>query len=377
MGNNSSIDNSNKKFSNSCYGATNDNGNICNTCNDVVNAYKSYNWAYDTKNFSQCDIPSSSSYCYGADGANNCNTCNRVVDAYKRGNYSYDPKYFAQCDAMPPLNAYSDYIKYDNLLLTDGSNKQETTNRPLNCAQECVNDPNCRGVNIIMNTENKDADGYDYEDTKKVTCEYVNNICYSNTQTTNPNSTFLAKKYNLHFENNTPYLLKNNGVCLTNATSRGSYVGWDCNGAMAQPLLFGKDNDMISLKNDPNRCLATDNDNSSLTFANCNEWNSSQKFIYDHVYHALRPLSDTTKCVTTTNIPQDDGSPLYHFGIAPCDNPTPENNTIFENYYITDPKEDNIEYFENDYSVDMGYYITYMILLCMIAYLVIVSSSKK
>ena len=276
-------------------------------------------------------------------------------------------------------NSFSDYIQYDNLVLNDGSNKQELTNVPLDCVTSCINNPNCRGLNIIMNTgENEvSVDGYNYQDTPKVTCEYVSNICYSNTQTTNPNSKFFAKKNNLHFENNTPYLLKNNGVCLTGATSRGSYVGWDCNEAsIVEPVVFDTANDMISLQNDPNRCLATTNNNEFI-FDNCNVWDSKQKFIYDHVYNTLRPLNDTTQCVTTTNIPQGDGSPLYHFGMAPCGNPTPENNTTFENYYKPDPKEDNIEYFENDYSVDMGYYIVYMILLCMIAYLVIVSSSKK
>jgi hypothetical protein len=83
----------------SCYGASND---ICETCNDVVNAYKKKNWGYDVNNFIQCKkeqekkvVPSDKS-CYGASNGI-CETCNDVVNAYKKKNWAYDVNNFIQC----------------------------------------------------------------------------------------------------------------------------------------------------------------------------------------------------------------------------------------------------------------------------------------
>jgi hypothetical protein len=279
-------------------------------------------------------------------------------------------------------NSYTDYIQYDNLLLNDGSNVQELTNVPSECITSCINNPNCRGLNIVLNTGQNEVstDGYNYQNVPKVTCEYVSNICYSNAKSENPNSKFFAKKHNLHFENNTPYLLKNNGVCLSaQSDTKGNttLIGVNCNdSSKVSPVLFNTTADTIQVGTDSGACLSYTSD-TGLKLLKCNIWDQNQKFIYDHVYNTLRPISDTTKCITTTKTTQNDGSPLYTFGIGACGNPSPSNNTTFENYYRPDPEEDYIEYFENDYSVDMGYYIIYMILLLMIAYLVIASSSKK
>lgn len=362
---------------NGCYGANSANGanGKCITCNDVVNAYKKKNWVYDIRNFEQCNyISPSTSSCYGA-STGTCSTCNDVVNAYTKNNWFADTNNFAQCNATPPLKTV-DYIKYDSLLLNDGSGKKDLTNDPSTCIKSCLNNPNCRGVNIVNNVGQNEVstDGYNYQNVPKVTCEYVDNVCYSNAKENNSNSTFYAKKHNLHFENNVPYLLKNNGRCLsvTNSQSGPVLNASDCNdSSKVTPVFFDTVVDTIKVGTDGDVCLKYGND--QIQLQKCNTFDESQKFIYDHVYNTLRPNSDTTKCLVTSK-----GEDGYKFGIGQCDwQPPPESNTTFENYYKPDPTEDYIEYFENDYSVDMRYYIIYMILLCMIAYLVIVSSSKK
>jgi len=279
-------------------------------------------------------------------------------------------------------NSFTDYIQYDNLVLNDGSNNQELTNVPAECVTSCINNPDCRGLNIILNTNENEVstDGYNYQNVPKVTCEYVSNICYSNTKSENPNSKFFAKKHNLEFENNTPYLLKNNGVCLSvKSDNKGNptFIGVDCNdSSKVSPVSFDTTADTIQVSTDSGLCLSYTSD-AGLKLLKCNIWDQNQKFIYDHVYNTLRPISDTTKCIVTKKTTQNDGSPLYTFSIEAFANPSPSNNTTFENYYKPDPLEDYIEYFDNDYSVDMGYYIIYMIFLLMIAYQVIMSSIKK
>lgn len=133
----------------SCYGAP---GTTCNTCNDVVNAYKNANWVYDTKNFAQCNIPSSTTSCYGAPGASNCSTCNEVVNAYKNANWAYDTKNFAQCDATSVSSVNK------NLQSTDtrwqGPQKMDypyndiksfSINQVSDCGIQCYNTPKCVG----------------------------------------------------------------------------------------------------------------------------------------------------------------------------------------------------------------------------------------
>lgn len=275
-------------------------------------------------------------------------------------------------------NPSASYIQYDNLLLNDGTNNKQLTNVPSECVTACVNDPNCRGLNLILNTgQNQVAtDGYNYQDVPKVTCEFVSNISYSNSKTSNPNSKFFAKNNNLNFENNVPYLLKNSRNCLSVQQDSGGnnkLIGSDCNdSSKVTPVLFNTQQDMIKVGTEGDSCLIYTND--GLDLLKCNNWDQNQKFIYDHVYNTLRPASDTTQCITTTKTTQPDGSPLYTYGMGACGNPSDSNNIIFENYYKPNQKDDYIEYFEKDYSVDMTYYIIYMVLLCMIAYLVIMSS---
>jgi hypothetical protein len=274
-------------------------------------------------------------------------------------------------------NPFASLIQYNNLLLTDGSNKQQLVNTPNECINTCINDPNCKGLNVILNTGQNEVttDGYNYQNVPPITCEYVSNICYSNAKSENSNSKFFAKKHDLNFDNNTPYLLKMNGGCLSQGPN---LVGLNCNDSSnVTPVYFDNKNDMIKIDSQGNNCLAYTPDHGLYT-SECNWFDTSQKFIYENVYNTLRPLDDTTLCITAhringINLP----NPAFSVGIAPFVNPGPENNITFEAYYKPDPKEDYIEYFENDYSVDMRYYIIYMILLCMIAYLVIISSSSN
>jgi hypothetical protein len=97
----------------SCYGAKGST-NDCNTCDDVINAYKANDWSYDTNLFAQCKKEGKSktasddaskmqkdavlTSCYGAKGStNDCNTCDDVINAYKANDWSYDTNLFAQC----------------------------------------------------------------------------------------------------------------------------------------------------------------------------------------------------------------------------------------------------------------------------------------
>ena len=97
----------------SCYGAKGST-NDCNTCDDVINAYKANDWSYDTNLFAQCKKEGRSkttsddaskmqkdavlTSCYGAKGStNDCNTCDDVINAYKANDWSYDTNLFAQC----------------------------------------------------------------------------------------------------------------------------------------------------------------------------------------------------------------------------------------------------------------------------------------
>lgn len=275
-------------------------------------------------------------------------------------------------------NPFTSFIKYDNLLLTDGSNKQQLVNTPSECINTCVNDPNCKGLNVILNNGQNEVttDGYNYQNVPPVTCEYVTNICYSNAKSVNSNSKFFAKKHDLQFDTTTPYLIKTNGVCLY-IDNNNNLLSGNCNNSNSvSPVYFDNANDMIKVDSNGNNCLSYTAD-TGLIITRCNVYDSNQKFIYENVYNTLRPYNDTTQCITTSTKINSDGSSTYIFVVSPFVNPGPENNMTFEAYYKPNPTEDYIEYFENDYSVDMGYYIIYMILLCMIAYLVIISSGTN
>ena len=259
-----------------------------------------------------------------------------------------------------------DYIKYDNLLLNDGTDKQEMANSGYNCITKCSNDPNCQGVNIIMNNvkNNIHEDGYNYQNIPPVTCEYVNNICYSNTKSENDNSIFYAKK-NLHLENNVPHLLKNNNICLS--VKNNNLVGnSNCNDTTnLTPVFFEKG--FIKVGTEGDNCINVHNGN--LNLSKCNSFLPNGKFVYENVYNTLRPYSDTTQCISTYG----DKNQNY-FYITPFEQSSDKCNITFENYHAG-IQDDNIESFQNtDYSTDMTYYIIYMTLLCMIAFLVIISS---
>lgn len=77
-----------------CYGA---NSGVCNTCNDVVNAYKANKWRYNTRDFAQCKTPDANTSCYGARNVNDCYTCQDVIDAYSANKWNYNIADFAQC----------------------------------------------------------------------------------------------------------------------------------------------------------------------------------------------------------------------------------------------------------------------------------------
>jgi hypothetical protein len=270
------------------------------------------------------------------------------------------------------------YIKYPNLLVTDGIGKLELTNGvedTLNCVDKCLKDPNCSGLNLIQNIPQEEVttDGYNYEQTPTTACELVNNISYSNSRVENENSTFYAKKYNLAFENNTPYLLNTGNECLSltkNADKSLAFSTTSCNDYNnITPVYFNTASDTIKVGQEGNYCLNY-NGPGDLNLVLCNDYNDNQKFIYDHVFKSLRPIDDTDKCIWRQNnkLIYDD-----------CNIANPDKNmsktTTFENYYKPE-KDDYIEYFEQDYSVDLRYYILYMILLLMILYLMILSSKK-
>lgn len=269
--------------------------------------------------------------------------------------------------------SFSNYIKYDNLVLNDGTNLQDTVNNENDCFNKCSDNPNCQGVNIIKNNQNKvSEDGYNYQNVLPLKCEYINNICYSNTKNKNTNSTFYAKKNNLHLENNTPYILKNNNICLSLNNNNNMIGGSSCDNIKnITPVLFDTSHDTIKIDIKGDTCLNFDNNN--LNLLKCNTFSPNQKFIYDNVYNTLRPYNDTTQCVNAKEI-INNGITNYKFSTDPCKELISKNDTKFENYhsYISD---DSIEYFQNkDYSTDMTYYIIYITLLCMIAFLVIISS---
>jgi hypothetical protein len=268
------------------------------------------------------------------------------------------------------------YIQYDNLVLNDGSNNQELTNTPVKCIIKCLNNPNCQGLNIIKNVnQEKIINGNNYQTLPAATCEYVNNICYSNSKTENTNAKFYAKKNNLAFENNVPYLLDIGNECLSIQQNKNDIIEFkaiSCNDYnKLTPVYIDNVNDTIKVSNEDNTCLQFNGDGVPH-LSKCNDYDNSQKFIYDHVYKSLRPLNDTTKCLL-----KNSNNELF---FADCnlkaENPTITKTTTFQNYYRPD-SDDNIEYFEHDYSVDMRYYIIYMIFLLVIIYLVIVISSKN
>ena len=275
------------------------------------------------------------------------------------------------------LNGVNAYIKYDNLVLNDGSNNQDLTNNPVDCVTKCVNDPNCQGLNIIKNVNQEEVttNGYNYQSPPKAICEYVSNINYSNSKTENTNAKFYAKKNNLAFENNVPYLLDIGNECLSlQKNSNGSIVfnAVSCNDYdKLTPVYFDTSSDTIKVGTDDTVCLKY-TDDGAPQLVKCNYFDDSQKFIYDHVYKTLRPLNNTDKCLwkdPTKNLVFYDCSNVYT-------DPSISKTTTFQNYYKP-TKDDDIEYFKKDYTIDMTYYIIYMIFLCIIFYLVIVMSSKN
>lgn len=271
-------------------------------------------------------------------------------------------------------NILSNYIKYDGLFLNDGNNKKEIVNSEQICINNCFHNPNCQGVNIDTNNNKPEvsADGYTYKIIPPVTCEYVSNICYSNTQTNDNNSSFYGKKNNQHLENNIPYLLKNNNICLSLKNNNSVIEGSACNDFInLSPIFFDVNTNIIKIGTEGDVCLNYNNSNKKLHLTKCNTFNPGQKFVYDNIYKTLRPYNDSTHCVNVTN---SNNNTNYHYSVMPCTKPTSENNIIFDNYYIK-TSEDGIEYFQNnDYSIDMTYYVIYISLLCIIAFLVIISS---
>lgn len=272
---------------------------------------------------------------------------------------------------LKDLNAY---IQYDNLILNDGTNIEELTDTPINCVTKCINNPNCQGLNIIKNVNQEEitADGYNYQILPTATCEYVSNINYSNSKTENPNAKFYAKKNNLAFENNTPYLLDINNECLSLQKNKNGTFGFktiSCNDyTNLTPVYFNTLSDSIKIGKN---CLKYDGQNNPV-LAKCNDNDNKQKFIYDHVYKSLRPLSDTTTCLSKS----PSGDITFQECNQTVNKPSTTQTTIFKNYYRPD-NDDYIEYFEKDYTIDMMYYFTYVGLLMIIFYLVVVISIKK
>jgi hypothetical protein len=66
----------------------------CPSCNDVVNAYKAKNWAYNMKDFAQCQDSGTPEDCYGGFGTK-CNSCYDVAAAYKTRGKAFEMSKFA------------------------------------------------------------------------------------------------------------------------------------------------------------------------------------------------------------------------------------------------------------------------------------------
>lgn len=280
---------------------------------------------------------------------------------------------------MEALQGIDSYITYPNLIVDDGTGIQDLTNNASTCINKCKSNPNCRGLNIIENIPQEEVttDGYNYEQSPSIACEYVSNISYSNSRVENENSTFYAKKNNLAFENNTPYLLNTGNECLSLQKKTDGTLNFksiSCNDYdNVTPVYFNTASDTIKIGQEANNCMKYYN-NSAMdqnSLQKCNDYDNSQKFIYDHVLKSLRPFNDTTKCLWR------DADGVYVF--SDCNSPNANVNmsktTTFENYYKPS-QDDYIEYFQKDYTVDLRYYILYVILLFMILYLMIVSSKK-
>lgn len=272
------------------------------------------------------------------------------------------------------LSGSNIYLTYNETLVNDGSQEQELTNNKMNCINKCIGNPNCQGVNIITDTGTSEdvSDGYKYSVLPNITCEYVDNISYSNAVSKNPNSTFYAKKNNLQFENNVPYLLNTGNECLSVQKVNNeniNFKGVSCNDYNnLTPIQFNTNSDMLKIDSENNLCLSYNGTNGKLNFANCNDYNTNLKFVYDHVLKTIRPFNNTNICI------QRDSNNNFVYG--ECDSKLDVSTTTFENYYKPD-KNDDVEYFEQDYTVDLVYYTIYLILLCIIVYLVIMISKKN
>jgi hypothetical protein len=270
---------------------------------------------------------------------------------------------------MSNQNVLSDYIKYNNLLLDDGTKKTSMSNTGIDCITNCTLEPNCQGVNIIKNEikSNEDNDGYNYTTKPQFKCQYVNNICYSNTKSENKNGSFFYKKTNSHLESNVPLTLKENNLCLSAKNNILDAV--NCNNLQdITPVFINTENNSIKVGSEGDYCISHDT-NSGINLNKCNTWNSNQKFVYENIYNTLRPYDDTTKCVNIEKI-NNGTKPQYKFVADSCSKSNQSPIINFENYHV-----ENMEHFENyDYSVDMVYYIIYTTMLCMIAILVIFAS---
>ena len=110
----------NKPYS-SCHGskpASEDN--TCYTCDAAIAAYNAKNWAYNEKDFPQCNTR-----CYGAKPIDDCYTCDDAINAYKAKGWAYNAADFKQCNkpvvtpvvtpVVQPVNSYTcDNARADN-----------------------------------------------------------------------------------------------------------------------------------------------------------------------------------------------------------------------------------------------------------------------
>jgi hypothetical protein len=83
----------NKPYS-SCHGSKPaGEDNTCYTCDDAIAGYNAKNWAYNEKDFPQCNTR-----CYGAKPTDDCYTCDDVINAYKTKGWAYNIADFKQCN---------------------------------------------------------------------------------------------------------------------------------------------------------------------------------------------------------------------------------------------------------------------------------------
>ena len=253
------------------------------------------------------------------------------------------------------------FIEHNNIKIDDGSNKQDLTSQPLKCVRKCIDDPNCKGLNISKNFPDS-----------LYKCSYVENISDSNSKVIDEDSKFFSKieSWNSNGLGGGEYLAVTNNKCI-NLNENSGEIKWIDNSDNLNncgKILLNNDNTLQFTQPNNNLCLQIPSEptiNSKLFVFPCNTWNPQQKFTWDSISSTLRPLSNTSLCVKN-------GDNLV---LGTCESNS-NDQIIFKHFYDgynLDELENytNIEYF-TDFTQHAP--IIYITLLIIIYILVIILS---